>query len=432
MRDDIATLAERAVEAEGEEAREAALALADAWLEDGTELEQRLARHVTLTEKFRQAVKPERSDLEMELYHLGEELRVRVPEQLWEGSQYALRPRFDGNGLISGVTTRKGEPWMFDELYLHLDRIAASLGPLFRECLAESHSGKYSRDEVDEDIAASFFASPHLAWVRTLSAWGNNHGAVPMDGFAVSEHLGRLRSLDLCANKLDDDAARGLAGFQFDGVRDLDLHINQIGAEGCAALAGSRLFSGLEELDFRSNPIGNDGARALGAAFPPRLSRLNIGRAKIGATGTRRMLGKARPELTRVSMRDNPIRSGGLRWIAEAGHPKLESLTVGSGKVGADGIEALATTDGLPSLRHLDLHSNELGDRGAKALARWPGLSRLEGLGLASCEIKGPGWKALVDSPHIGGLKSLHANERSANKRDVAFLRKALPDCEIT
>jgi len=63
-----------------------------------------------------------------------------------------------------------------------------------------------------------------------------------MDGFAISEHLGRLRSLDLDANEIDDDGARALAAFRLDGVRSLDLHINQIGAEGCAALASSRLF----------------------------------------------------------------------------------------------------------------------------------------------------------------------------------------------
>ena len=92
-------------------------------------------------------------------------------------------------------------------------------------------------------------------------------------------------------------------------------------------------------------------------------------------------------------------------------------------KIEREGWEALVASPHIGGLGRLHVGSFDL-ERGLKWLD--------EALALNECGINRKGWKALVASPYFGGLKKLFIQTIVAPKGDVKFLRKALPDLEVT
>jgi uncharacterized protein (TIGR02996 family) len=105
--------------------------------------------------------------------------------------------------------------------------------------------------------------------IRHLKIQLDPHGiARPIAALAESEHLGRLRSLNLSGNRLESRHVRALVVSEhLSRLTDLDLSHNRIGDGGIRALAASPLLSRLERLILHGNDIGPTGMRALGRSI---------------------------------------------------------------------------------------------------------------------------------------------------------------------
>lgn len=90
----------------------------------------------------------------------------------------------------------------------------------------------------------------------------------PIAAMTDSEHLRRLRSLDLSKNYLESRHVRALVVSEhLTRLTDLDLSRNRIGDGGIRALAGSPLLSRLERLSLGGNEVGAGGLRVLTKAL---------------------------------------------------------------------------------------------------------------------------------------------------------------------
>src|SRR5262245_38343641 len=117
-----------------------------------------------------------------------------------------------------------------------------------------------------------------------------------MAELADSEHLRRLRSLDLGGNQLESRHLRALVVSEYlTGLTSLDLMSNRIGDGGIRALASSPLLGRLERLNLGYNDIGANGLRALARALEAladsteglHLQRLEIYHPNLSAAGLR-------------------------------------------------------------------------------------------------------------------------------------------------
>jgi uncharacterized protein (TIGR02996 family) len=117
-----------------------------------------------------------------------------------------------------------------------------------------------------------------------------------MAALAESEHLRRLRSLDLTDNRLVSQDVRALiVSEHLINLTGLSLAYNRIGDGGIRALATSPLLGWLECLDLRGNDIGAGGLRALAHVLEElaqssdglRLRRLWLSHDNLSAAGQR-------------------------------------------------------------------------------------------------------------------------------------------------
>lgn len=127
-----------------------------------------------------------------------------------------------------------------------------------------------------------------------LYPWGRDWP--PLAALADSEHLHRLRSLDLRENFLQSRDVRALVVSEhLTRLTALNLSRNRIGDGGIRALAGAPLLGRLECLNLCGNDIGSIGVRALAHALESldrspdglRLQRLELSFDNLSAAGQR-------------------------------------------------------------------------------------------------------------------------------------------------
>ncbi|HEY7427860.1 MAG TPA: TIGR02996 domain-containing protein [Gemmataceae bacterium] len=125
---------------------------------------------------------------------------------------------------------------------------------------------------------------------------------------ADCEHLRRLRSLDLNANRLESRDVRALVVSEhLTRLTALSLAYNRIGDSGIRALAGSPLLGRLEHLNLRGNDVGPGGLRVLTHALE------ELARAPEGLC------------LRRLELSFHNLSAAGQRVIADS--PLLRRLT---------------------------------------------------------------------------------------------------------
>jgi uncharacterized protein (TIGR02996 family) len=176
-------------------------------------------------------------------------------------------------------------------------------------------------------------------------------------------------------------------------LRKLNLDVCDLTARAMEALGASPLANGLRELLLFLNPIGADGILAL--ARSPRLARLE----RLDLKGCEGMEGTKR-SLTREAV------------VALFSSPHLRALKDvaldPTGFKGAD-MKAVCATRPVFRLRAFRFQSNgsEIGDAGASALAAWPALEDVRVLHLYDNGIGAAGARALARSAYLNKITDL-------------------------
>jgi Ran GTPase-activating protein (RanGAP) involved in mRNA processing and transport len=179
-------------------------------------------------------------------------------------------------------------------------------------------------------------------------------------------------------------------------LEQLSLYSNQMGDEGCKALA-EHLPTSLKTLDLGGrNQIGDEGCKALAEHLPKSLEQLSLDDNQIGDEGCKALAEHLPTSLELLLLHDNQIGDEGCKALAEHLPTSLKELYLGgSNQIGDEGCKALA--EHLPtSLERLGLADNQIGDEGCKALAehlptslRWLGMGFDYPTLRAACEERG-------------------------------------------
>jgi uncharacterized protein (TIGR02996 family) len=164
----------------------------------------------------------------------------------------------------------------------------------------------FHRGFIDE---IALWSEAFLAWadwlfrhapIQHVRLWSHfvpvNIQPLSMAALADSEHLRRLRSLHLNANRLESRDVRALVVSEhLTSLTSLSLAYNRIGDSGIRALAGSPLLGRLEHLNLRGNDVGAGGLRVLTHALEElaqspeglRLQLLELSHHNLSAAGQR-------------------------------------------------------------------------------------------------------------------------------------------------
>jgi Ran GTPase-activating protein (RanGAP) involved in mRNA processing and transport len=169
--------------------------------------------------------------------------------------------------------------------------------------------------------------------------------------------LPKLEELRLAGNQIGDEGCTALAEPLPTSLETLDLRNNLIGDEGCKALA-EHLPTSLKELWLGGNPIGDEGCTALAEHLPTRLQHLELSYNQIGDEGCKALAEHLPPSLKTLYLDDNQIGDEGCKALAEHLPTSLELLSLGGNRIGHEGCKGLA--EHLPtSLRWLGMGLQE-------------------------------------------------------------------------
>lgn len=246
---------------------------------------------------------------------------------------------------------------------------------------------------------------------------------MPAPSMEEGFHLGRclnlcnnLEHLGLASVNMSDDVCKvmfeTLSTNALSNLQKLFLSGNQIGDEGCSALATActskgTAFARLARLDLDHNRISDDGvshlATALALGALKGLEKLFLTGNKIGDAGCIAIAEACAKEPTALAqLRDlqiyqNQIGDAGIIALAgvctaTAALAKLEVLFLDDNQISDGGCSAIAdvcSRGGLPELTHLTLGGNQIGDAGGLALATapWGAMAQLKTLHLSGNRI---------------------------------------------
>ena len=251
--------------------------------------------------------------------------------------------------------------------------------------------------------AATLFASTKLAPLRTLDLSGSGLGEAELAHLADAPHLGGLRSLVLCENRLTARALERLVSSQaLASLAHLDLtknpHIGDVEAEAMAARPG---FRRIKSLDMFGSAITARGVRAI--AQSPHAAGLE------------------------------KLRVGSPHFL---GVPSVRGL--GAVSDAAAIAEAVASSPHLSNLKELDIAWRQISHVGVEALASSPHLKNLRRLRLAYSQLPLTCVKVVAASPNFRGLYSLELGLDLDPDRGVLLtpdeekdLRAVMPDAAM-
>lgn len=316
------------------------------------------------------------------------------------------------------------------------DELFQTHGAAWAHGVAARVSGyKFRRGFIDEiTLRADAFLehAPVLLRPGTIRTVHLLNAAGHVGGLARSPHLARVRALDLCGNRLLDDAVQLLARSPaVRGLTSLDLSFNSLTSVGVRALAAAKSWPRLQTLDLRGNDrIEDRGAAALARAVMPALTTLDLRDCQLGPAGVWALIrGKALPKLADFRFAGNAVGDSGARALAAS--PRLAALLAGSGTLDLShtglnpaGLRTLLGDDRLAVVRTLRLDGNQLGDTGAAALAAAK-LPQLRELYLAGNNITDDGAAALAGSPLLGRLHWLGLRDNALTAAADVILRES-------
>jgi uncharacterized protein (TIGR02996 family) len=119
-------------------------------------------------------------------------------------------------------------------------------------------------DRLLASAGRRLFSRYPIQRLRLVRGTNTHRHAYNVPALADCEHLRRLRSLDLCGNRLDSGDVRAwVISPHLTNLTALNLSHNRFGDSGLRALAEAPLLAGLTHLNIRHNDFGTAGARAL-------------------------------------------------------------------------------------------------------------------------------------------------------------------------
>jgi uncharacterized protein (TIGR02996 family) len=236
-------------------------------------------------------------------------------------------------------------------------------------------------NRLGNDAADTLLRSPHVRDVQTLDLSFNSLSNRGVQALLDAGPWPRLRVLDLRGNERISGRGANLLAHTtaLPVLQQLDLRDNQINDVGVWQLARTRTLSRLAALNLAGNPLGDTGVRAL--ARGPLLPRLLAGAPVLDLRHTSTGLAGVQALVT----------SGRLRLVT--------ALWLDGNGIGDAGLTALAATD-LPDLHELHLAGNGITDEGVLALAGSPTLNQLALLDLTDNDITPAGVVTLLSSPY--------------------------------
>jgi uncharacterized protein (TIGR02996 family) len=225
-------------------------------------------------------------------------------------------------------------------------------------------------------IADTIFAATPLTILRPMQvrpSW---------DALVASEHLSRLRELNLYVAGLGVARTRSLAECEhLANLHELNVEANHA-RRGLGDLVRSPHLGSLRRLRMRGNEGGDDLAAAMAEAKPM-------------------------PDLRTLDVAHNGVTADGARRIARAGWlSQLERLGLEENPIGDDGLEALADSDVWLNQRTLLLYDCQLGERAGRLLAGCRRLSKLQHLSV-SIQDDQLLVSEIAGSPYLSQLRSL-------------------------
>ncbi len=282
-----------------------------------------------------------------------------------------------------------------------------------------------TNEASDADVIAALIGGKHWTGLRKLNL--NEMGEEGLVFGAQETRLFRkpafagLRALVAYDCHLSDLTAKALAAGGLPELRYLDLGINEITADGAAAIAKSKSLTHLRYLDLGSNDIDDGVATAalINSAKLPKLAVLRLSGLIAGAAPAPKVLAKPGrgPGLRALELNNMLLDAHSI--AAMAASPALGGLwwlSLNNCALPAADVAPLFKSPQFNRLAYLDLRDNKLNAKAAQAIANWPGAASLQWLGLSDNPLTSDGLGALADSPNLAGLKFLSVSGAATSK----------------
>jgi uncharacterized protein (TIGR02996 family) len=273
--------------------------------------------------------------------------------------------------------------------------------------LSGLHHLDASWDVLDEEDVVLVASDERFAGLRGLNIRSNHVGDGAVEVVARSPILSRLAALGFGGGRTSATALAALAASPLaQRLTCLGFwrHGQAVGRRVGEVIAG---FPCLEEIDLHQQEIGDEGAMSL--AESPNMTglkrlRLVWNRLRGGAVAL--LTSPHLIQLEELDLSANDLGGGWVDAFVAAGPRRLRKLVLNSARFDAEAIARLAEAPGLEGVRELCLRWNgRIGDQGVIALARSSRLRRQRKLDLRDCGIGDEGVSALADSPLLDSLE---------------------------
>ncbi|MHB9147133.1 MAG: hypothetical protein ACYC2U_01570 [Candidatus Amoebophilus sp.] len=156
-------------------------------------------------------------------------------------------------------------------------------------------------------------------------------------------------------------------------VREIDLGVNQIGAEGAEAFARALQGTHVHTVNLASNQMGSKGAEAFGRALQgTQVHTVYLGANQIGAQGAQAFGQNLKgTRVHTVYLGSNQISDQGAEAFGQALQGKcVHTVNLRSNQIGPKGAEAFAHALKGTYVHTVDLEFNQIGPTGAESFAR--------------------------------------------------------------